>query len=211
MARLVLAAHSVLGLDTVRIPFCQTFEAEALGCTLMEGGTEDIPEIQHPQTPYGLDDIPEFPKNFLLRGLIPELIKAAGLLKHELGDEIAVIGGIIGPLSIAASLLDMVLTIKATRKSPEKLKPFLEIGGKNRTTLAMALVEAGADIIVCEDMTASPEMIPPKTYQNYELFYQSRQFQAISVPKILHICGRIELISHLMAQTGAAGMSHTMF
>jgi [methyl-Co(III) methanol-specific corrinoid protein]:coenzyme M methyltransferase len=203
MARLALAAHSVLGLDAVRVPFCQTFEAEALGCTLMEGGTEGIPGIQHPPTPYGLDDLPEFPKDFLLRGRIPELIKAVGLLKQELGHEIPVIGGIIGPLSIAASLLDMVPTMKATRKSPEKLKPFLEIGEKAGTTLAIALVEAGADIIVCEDMISSPEMIAPKTYQDYELFYQSRQFQAISVPKILHICGRIELIAHLMAQTGA--------
>ena len=31
MARQALAAHTVLGFDAVRVPFCQTFEAEALG------------------------------------------------------------------------------------------------------------------------------------------------------------------------------------
>ncbi len=32
MAKQALAAYSVLGFDAVRVPFCQTFEAEALGC-----------------------------------------------------------------------------------------------------------------------------------------------------------------------------------
>jgi len=32
MAKQALAAYTVLGFDAVRIPFCQTFEAVALGC-----------------------------------------------------------------------------------------------------------------------------------------------------------------------------------
>lgn len=203
MARLAMAAHSVLGLDAVRVPFCQTFEAEALGCTLLKGGKEGIPGIQHPPTPYQLDDVPVFPDDFLKRGRIPELLKAISLIKSELGEAVPVIGGIIGPLTIAASLLDMVPLLKATFKAPEKLVPFLEIGEAAGTTLAQALVSAGADMIVCEDMTASPEMIAPKTYRDYELHYQQRQFDAISVPKILHICGRVEHIVHWMAETGA--------
>ncbi|MGD8834255.1 MAG: uroporphyrinogen decarboxylase family protein, partial [Desulfobacteraceae bacterium] len=33
MAKQALAAYTVLGFDAVRVPFCQTFEAVALGCT----------------------------------------------------------------------------------------------------------------------------------------------------------------------------------
>ncbi len=43
MAKQALAAYTVLGFDAVRVPFCQTFEAEALGCKIKSGGKEGIP------------------------------------------------------------------------------------------------------------------------------------------------------------------------
>lgn len=202
MARQAMAAHTVLGFDAVRVPFCQTMEAEALGCTLKSGGSEGIPGIDHP-SPYALDDNPVFPVDFLSRGRIPELLKAVRILKDELAGEVPVIAGIIGPFTIAAALLGMVPLLKASYKTPEKMIPFLEVGEKAGTILANALVQAGADIICCEDMTASPDMMAPKTYKAYELEYQRRQFEAISVPKILHICGKLDAIAELVGQTGA--------
>jgi [methyl-Co(III) methanol-specific corrinoid protein]:coenzyme M methyltransferase len=73
--------------------------------------------------------------------------------------------------------------------------------------LAKALIDAGADIISCEDMTASPELIAPKTYLDYELEYQSKQFDAISVPTLLHICGKVDSIVEWMGQTGPTVLS----
>ena len=204
MAKQALAAHTVLGFDAVRVPFCQTFEAEALGCTVKPGKTRDgegIPGLQHPP-PYKLDDEPVFPDDFLSRGRIPELIKAVRILKKELGDEVPIVAGIIGPFTIAGSLVDTVPLLKASFKKPEKMRPFLDLGEKAGTALAKALIDAGADIISCEDMTASPELIAPKTYRDYELEYQKKQFDAISVPKILHICGNVDAIVEWMGQTG---------
>ncbi len=206
MAKQAMAAHTVLGFDAVRVPFSQTFEAEALGCKIKPGravdGSEGIPGIDHPP-PYKLDDPIEFPDDFLSRGKIPELLKAVRILKDELGGEVPVIGGIIGPFTIAAALLDMVPLLKASLTTPEKMPPFLEVAEKAGTELAQALIEAGADIICCEDMTASPMLVSPDTYRDYELEYQRRQFDAISVPKILHICGNVDKIVEWMGQTGA--------
>ena len=61
-------------------------------------------------------------------------------------------GGIIGPFTIAGGLLDSVPLLKASIKTPEKIRPFLDIAEKAGTTLAHALVDAGADIIACEDI-----------------------------------------------------------
>jgi len=205
MAKQALAAYSVLGFDAVRVPFCQTFEAVALGCIRKPGKVrelEGVPGIEHPP-PYKLDDSPEFPADFLSRGYIPELIKAVEFLKKEVGDEVPIVAGIIGPFTIAGSLLDSVPLLKATFKAPQKIRPFLDVGEKAGTTLAKALVDAGADIISCEDMTASPELIAPKTYKEFELEYQRKQFDAIPVPKILHICGNVDAIVEWMGQTGA--------
>jgi [methyl-Co(III) methanol-specific corrinoid protein]:coenzyme M methyltransferase len=205
MAKQALAAYSVLGFDAVRVPFCQTFEAVALGCIRKPGKVrelEGVPGIEHPP-PYKLDDSPEFPADFLSRGYIPELIKAVEFLKKEVGDEVPIVAGIIGPFTIAGSLLDSVPLLKATFKAPQKIRPFLDVGEKAGTTLAKALVDAGADIISCEDMTASPELIHPKTYKDFELEYQRKQFDAIPVPTILHICGNVDSIVEWMGQTGA--------
>lgn len=202
MAKQAMAAYTVLGFDAVRIPFSQTLEAEALGCKVKLGGTKGIPGIEEPPL-YKLDDTPVFPMDFLSRGRIPELIKAVLILKKELGDEVIIIGGIVGPFTLAGSLLDTVPLLKATIKSPEKIRPFLDIAVKAGTILAKALVDAGADIISCEDMTSSPELIIPNTYKNFGSEYQRKQFDAISVPKILHICGNVDPILEWMGQTHA--------
>ena len=210
MAKLAIAAHTILGFDAVRVPFCQTFEAHALGCKIKPGhgvdGVEGVPGIDHPP-PYKLDDTPVFPDDFLSRGRIPELLKAVRILKKELGDEVPIVGGIVGPFTVAAALLDTVTLLKATYKEPEKIRRFLKVAEKAGTTLAKALIDAGADIISCEDMTASPELIAPATYRDFELEYQRKQFEAISVPKILHICGNVDLIVEWMGQTGAEILS----
>ena len=72
MAKQAMAAYTVLGFDAVRVPFCQTFEAVALGCNYkparaVEGG-EGIPGIEHHPI-YKLDDTPVFPADFLSRGM----------------------------------------------------------------------------------------------------------------------------------------------
>jgi [methyl-Co(III) methanol-specific corrinoid protein]:coenzyme M methyltransferase len=202
MAKQALAAHHVLGFDAVRVPFCQTFEAEALGCVLKPGGSDGIPGID-PPPPYEIDDTPVLPDDFLARGRIPELLKAVAILKKEVGDAVPIVGGIIGPFTIAGALLEPVPLLKASFKTPEKMRPFLEVAERAGTALAQALIDAGVDIIACEDMTASPALIAPNTYRDFELEYQKKQFDAISVPKILHICGNVDKIVEWMGQTGA--------
>ncbi len=206
MAKLALAAYTVLGFDAVRVPFCQTFEAEALGSKVKSGGKENIPGIDHPPR-YKLDDVPVFPDDFLERGRIPQLIEAVRILKREVGDEVAIIGGIIGPFTIAGALLDAVTILKASFKAPDKLESFLEVGERAGTMLGKALIEAGADLIAVEDMQASPDLIAPHTYRGLEMEYQRRQVEALSVPVILHICGNVDKIVPFMHETGSAALS----
>jgi [methyl-Co(III) methanol-specific corrinoid protein]:coenzyme M methyltransferase len=206
MAKLAMAAYSVLGFDAVRAPFCQTFEAEALGCKVKLGGRENIPGIDHP-TLYKLDDEPVLPDNFLKLGRIPQLIEAVRIMKREVGDKVAIIGGIIGPFTIAGAMLDAVPILKASFKTPDKLHPFLEVAEKAGTMLGQALIDAGADLIVVEDMQASPDLIAPRTYRDLELAYQKKQVEALSVPVILHICGNVDKIIGFMHETGCAGIS----
>jgi len=209
MAKQAAQAYYLLGFDAVRVPFSQIYEAEALGCIVKSGREKSWPGIDRPG-PYKLDDtLPEFPSDFLDRGHIPAVLEAIRLLKKEFGDSgPAIVGGMIGPFTIAADLVEVEKMLKATFKQPDKIPPFIDFAEKAGTMFANAMIDAGADIIVNEDMTASPDLIIPKSYGALELEPQKRQFAAMKkVPKVLHICGKVDSIVEWMGQTGADCLS----
>jgi len=203
MARMALGALEILDFDAVRVPFCQTIEAEALGCEVtykdfMPGNDKAL---------YTLDAVPEYPEDFLKRGRVPELLEALRLVKREAGDRALVLGGVVGPLSIARALLDSVPLLKASLKYPAKIIPFMEIGKRASIEMALALCEAGADMIVIEDMTASPDLLHPKTYKTMVANYHRQVIEALPARVILHICGDLTFIAEEAAGTGAMALS----
>ena len=203
MAELALGAYQIFGFDVVRVPFCQTIEAEALGCKV--NYRDFIPRTE--EALYTLEDIPRFPEDFLSLGRIPELLRAANLLKRMVGEEALVLGGVVGPLTIARSLLDSVPLLKASVKTPDRIRPFLEVGNRAASRMAKALLEAGADAIVVEDMVASPDLLRPQTYETMVMGYHQCLIETIPKPVILHICGDISLIAEEMVQTKASALS----
>jgi len=205
MARLAMGAYTILGFDAVRVPSCQTFEAEALGCQVKWGGEEHIPGFA--THPYNVGDEIKFPPDFLDRGRIPELLEAVRILKKALRDEVAIIGGIIGPYTIVASIIHPKMALRATIRQPDALTPFLEVAERAGTTLAHALVEAGADIIAIEDMLASSDVISAASFARLAAPYEKRQHASIPVPTILHICGKIDPIAEAMAETRPTALS----
>jgi len=205
MAQLAAGGANIFNLDAVRVPYCQTVEAEAYGAEVHGGGKEHIPSIG--KNPYTLDEVPEIPKDFLKLGRVPKVIEAVKLLKAELGESKAVMGSIVGPFSVVASLIGIGQLLRASLRKPEKLKPFLEAAEQTAEQYAAALVEAGADIIVIEDMMASLDMISPKTYCQLAQPYEKKLIEAIKVPVIVHICGKLDLVMEDIAATGATAIS----
>jgi [methyl-Co(III) methanol-specific corrinoid protein]:coenzyme M methyltransferase len=206
MAKLAAGAATVLGFDAVRVPYCQTIESEALGSTVKYAGREGVPRID--VHAYHLADVPTYPEDFLSRGRVPELIKAVALLKAEFGDSVAVMGNIVGPFSIVANLVGITDVLKASFKKPDSLLPFMAVAEEAGTALALALVAAGADIIVIEDMMASIDVISPPIYANVAQPWEKKQLDRLqSVPTIMHICGKVNSIGKLIAETGVTAIS----
>lgn len=203
MAKMARGAYEILGFDAVRLPFCQTIEAEALGCKVIYRGF--MP--RNDEALYQLDASPEFPDDFLNRGRIPELLEAIERLKRYVDGQALVLGGVVGPLTIARALLDSVPLLKASIKTPEKIVPFLEVGKRASIQLSLALLEAGVEVIVIEDMTASPDLSHPKTYNNIVGEYHKQIIQTLSAPVILHVCGNVTLIAEEMVRTEASALS----
>jgi [methyl-Co(III) methanol-specific corrinoid protein]:coenzyme M methyltransferase len=206
MAELAWGAYSVLGWDAVRVPYCQTIEAEALGCTVKYAGREGIPRID--VHAFHLGDPVEYPDDFLARGRIPEVLKAISILKEKAGDDVAVMGNVVGPFSVIANMIGITDVLKASFKKPDQLVPFLEVAEQAGTALAHALVDAGADIIVIEDMMASIDVISPPIYNDLAQPYEKKQIGNMpDVPTIMHICGRLNPIIQGVAETGTTAVS----
>lgn len=206
MAALAAGAVSVLGFDAVRVPYCQTIESEALGSTVKYAGREGVPRID--VHAYKLADEPSYPEDFLTRGRVPELIEAVRLLKERFGDEVLVMGNIVGPFSIVANLVGITEVLKASFKKPDSLEPFLEVAERAGTALGHALLEAGADALVIEDMMASIDVISPPIYEKIAQPWEKKQIEGLpEVPTIMHICGKVNSIAQMIAQTGATALS----
>jgi [methyl-Co(III) methanol-specific corrinoid protein]:coenzyme M methyltransferase len=205
MARLASGAYSILGFDAVRVPFDQTNEAEVFGAVLKDGGRESLPSIL--THPFHVGDTVEFPEDFLKKGRIPALLEAIRTLKRDIGDEVIIMGGIVGPFSIASMMFEATPFLKATFRQPDKLFPYIEIGERAGTTLARAMIDAGADVIAVEDMMASMDMISPKTYRELAWAAEKKQVESLSAPVIIHICGKIDKVIVDVARTGCAAVS----
>lgn len=203
MSHLAIAGHKLIGFDAVRIPFCQTIEAEALGCEVFLG-SDNIPTvISHP---YRIGDEILLPEDILQRGRIPVLLEAVKIIKEEV-KEIPLIVGIVGPFTITGYLFGMTQLLMQMAVSPQEILPYMEIALKVEEILVNAVQRAGADIICVEDMTASTDMISPNMYKDFVFPYHKKLFSLISLPSILHICGNVTPIIGYMAETGADALS----
>lgn len=207
LATLAIAGSEMLNWDAVRIPFCQTIEEEALGCVLKPADEKNLPSVAEHAFDPKVNPNPEFPADFLQRGRVQMLINAIKIAKEKVGDSKAIIGGVIGPFTIASELIGLKTCLKFVLKKKDALTPFLEIATKAATLLAQELVKAGADVICIEDMMASVDIISPTNYVELALPWEQKMIADIPAPVVLHICGKVDFIVEGMVDSGAAGLS----
>lgn len=207
MARLSAGGRDILHLDGVRVPYCQTVEAEVYGSVIKDGGRKNFPSVEKPA--YTIDDLPEIPENFIGKGRIPAVLDAIRLLKEQVGADTAVMGSMVGPFSVAANVLGVSVLLKSVLRKADKLVPFFEAAEQTAEQYADAIIEAGADVIVIEDMMASLDMISPRTFRQMALPYEKQLIEHIGgrVPVIIHICGKLDQVMKDIAATGVSAIS----
>ncbi len=206
MATLASAAWEQVGLEGIGVPFCQTVEAEIFGLEVKWGKRKtDIPEA--PFKGYSTPDGVEVPENFLERGRIPVVLEAIEILKERYGDEVPIMGHVIGPFSLAAHLANMEKILKMSIKNPVLVKEFTNLGLEAIAEYANAMLDRGADAIVIENMFASVDIMGVKGYVNFAQPFDRELIRKIKGPTILHICGDGTKIIDKMIETGATCLS----
>lgn len=209
MASLSIAMHDSTGLENLGIPFCMTVEAEAWG-----GEVEDGDEVTEPcVVDYPLREVPDWrglkSLDPLRDGRLPTIVKCTGILSRRM-PHVPVIGNLVGPLSLATSLIDAITLFKALRKTPAEVHSMLEFLTENCVRYGEALIEAGADVVVVADPSATGEILGPAMFREFALPYLNRlalRFRALGRPVITHICGNIKPVLTTLGELASEGLS----
>ena len=204
LARLAFAAHESLGFDFVRVPFDQTIEAELLGAGVDLGGLKDSPVVRsHPLAPGD----PHPPPPDLHRGRARVVTDAITILRDRAGSRAAVVGGIVGPFTLASQLLGTQVLLVEALLRPDGVRPLLEFASHVGAAYANLQVQAGADAICVEDMASSLDLASPKLHDVLIHSAQRHLIARIEAPVILHVCGSNTKILDRLGKTGAAALS----
>lgn len=131
-------------------------------------------------------------------GRMPELIKAATILRRKVGDEVLVVGCVLGPLTLTTQLIGIEKTLYLAVDEPQIFSHLLDFSTKIAIIFGVAQIEAGAHLPVVFDPSASPAVVPPQFFREFELPRLEKVFRALkeagAVANWLHIAGPVENI-----------------
>jgi uroporphyrinogen decarboxylase len=132
-----------------------------------------------------------------------EYIRAARLAAGQLGDR-PVLGGTIGPFSLACRLMDMGELMSATRRDPDLVHALLEKITEFLAAYAGAFKEGGANGVLIAEPAAG--LISPAFCQTFSSDYIKRVVDTVqddTFVVILHNCGNTSGQITAMLYTGA--------
>ncbi len=186
MAELAAAGHEIVGFDSIMPEFSVQQEAAALGCEMDWGSPSMMPDAKtHPFQK--IEDL-KIPENLLEKPSMRVVLDALSLLRRQYGDEVAIIGKVMGPWTLSYHMAGTENFLLWTATEPDKVRRFLETLKEVTLLFARAQFQAGADVVVLADH-ATGDLVSPKTYSQFLLPIHQELVQRIGGPLILHICG----------------------
>ncbi len=210
MATLSAAAYEIGGIESVRVPFDLSIEAETLGCQIKPGKTNVQPQttghIINSPDDVGKLKVPD-PKT---SEPMASVLKALKILKGKYPDKVPIIGAAVAPCTLAGNIYGIEKFLVSLRKEKDFANSILNFAEKVSTTYSLALVEAGADVISLIDPSATGEILGPRFEKEFATPYTKRAVEQIhkaGVPVVLHICGRSTIIWDSMVETGSDMLS----
>jgi [methyl-Co(III) methanol-specific corrinoid protein]:coenzyme M methyltransferase len=206
MATLALAGPKVMGWESARLPFCLTVEAEIGGCVVDLGKMDRTPMVK--KHVYEATDEPHIPKDVSGMGRAKTVIEATKLAKKMAGDEYPVIVGTTGPFTIAGHLVSTENLLLWIVTDPDSVVKFVKAAAELEKNYIRAIAQAGADVIVMSDPSASTDMLSGEMFDDYAAPHIKTAFSEAGKAKTcLHICGDTTILLEHMMKTGVDSLS----
>jgi [methyl-Co(III) methanol-specific corrinoid protein]:coenzyme M methyltransferase len=206
MALLAYAAHSLVGFESVRVPFCLTVEAEIMGAKVDLGKMDRTPMVK--ENPFSLGDEIEIPANAGELGRAPVAIESLGILKDMTRGEVPIIPLATGPFTIAGHLVGMENLLLGIILDPDEVHNVLKKAAELSKIYISSLDERNPDVILLSNPSASSDMISPETHSEFSVPYTVNCLKGVqNAPTVLHICGDTTTLIDGMISTGVDGIS----
>jgi [methyl-Co(III) methanol-specific corrinoid protein]:coenzyme M methyltransferase len=198
MADLAIGVPKVLGLESVRLPYCLTVEAEIMGCTVDLGKQDRTPMVK--KHAFEAESVVEVPKHVTTLGRMKTVIEAVKIAKEKVGKEYPIVVGTTGPVTIAGHLVGTENLLLWMITDPDAVKKFVDVAAKLEKEYITALAKAGADVIVMSDPSSSTDMLSGELFDLYSAPSIMEAFSDVGNAKtVLHICGNVtDLIENMI-------------
>lgn len=209
MARLSEGMVELAGLENLGVPYCLTVEAEGMGGRVELGHATREPHV----TGYALirpEDLATLRRLDSATGRAGVACRAVRRLKDR-NPHLPVIANLTGPVSLATSLVDPLLYYRALRRNPAAVHRLNAFCTGEAIRFGEALLAAGADHICIADPSATGDLLGPAAFKEFCLPYLNRMSEHFGEGQktgvIIHICGNIKVIGHLLRQLAAPVVS----
>ncbi len=210
MAAAAATSYKLLGLECGVVPFDLCIEAEALGCEInVYAHSEDLlyPTIKKKLIRNEAEMELVIPSNLTERGRVPLMSEAIRLIKKDIGSEAPIGSYVLGPFTLAGQIMELNDLLKLSFKKPDKVGRLLDQLSDAVIRVADQYEQAGVDYITVREMGATSDVLSPRVFKSLILPYLKKIFEKLSVPSVLHICGKTNDIVSFMAESGAKAIS----
>ncbi|MBB6218555.1 uroporphyrinogen-III decarboxylase [Anaerosolibacter carboniphilus] len=173
----------------VRIPFCVTVEAEALGGQIKLGDDKIGPRVDQ-YLFSAIEELEGIKEIDLNTGRIKEVLDAVEGLSVE-NETVAL--NVEGPFTIISSLIDPMIFYKGIRKNKELIDKFMKVIEDNIVEYILAGIKRGAKIISYGDPVGSLDIVGPKVYQEISgrtTYNVLKRIEPFLSGRIVHLCGK---------------------
>ena len=205
LVELAAAAHNQCGLETLKLPFDMTVEAEALGGKINPGDSDTLPQlISHL---YSEPDELNFDRDLLTCGRIPVVLKAINMAKSRYDGEAAVVSSIVGPFTLGTRLFGIDNFLIWSIAETEKIHAAMSRLNRLCMMYAGEQVAAGCDVVLIGEAASSGDLISSDIYRDYIMPYHRELCNSFSAPSVVHICGNITGHLPYVAETGMTAIS----
>ena len=210
MAETAASTAEIFGFDSCVLPFDLCVEAEALGCkinTYAHSADLLYPTIKekviHDEA--GMDMV--FSTDISERGRVPLMREAIGIAKEKLGDNTPVGSYVLGPFTLAGQIMELNDLLKLSFKKADKVNALMDNLAKIIIAVAKEYEKAGVDYITIREMGATSDVLSPRSFKKLIAPHLKTIISQISVPTVIHICGKANDIIMDMKESGATAVS----
>jgi len=210
MAAAAASTYRLFGFECGVAPFDLCIEAEALGCEInVYAHSEDLlyPTIKKKLIHNEAEMEIAIPPDLTSRGRVPLMLDVIRLMKKDIGNEAAVGSYVLGPFTLAGQVMELNDLLKLSFKKPDKIGKLLDRLSDVIIQVALQYEKAGVDYITVREMGATSDVLSPRVFKSLILPYLKKIFEKLTVPSVLHICGKTNDIVPFMAESGAKAIS----